>query len=73
MDDPLYAICPPFQEAPSGNPNLSEVGVLFWSGTRNGKSVPTVYSGNGTENCVPFPLYTVGTLLPFLVPGFGNN
>jgi acyl-coenzyme A synthetase/AMP-(fatty) acid ligase len=38
------------------------------AGTRNGKSVPTVYSGNGTENCVPFPLYTVGTLLPFLVP-----
>ncbi len=27
-------------------------------GTRNGKSVPSVYSGNGTENCVPFPLYT---------------
>jgi hypothetical protein len=38
-------------------------------GTRNGKRVPTVYSGNGTENCVPFPLYTVGTLWPFLVPG----
>jgi hypothetical protein len=38
------------------------------AGTRNCKSVPTVYSGNGTENCVPFPLYTVGTLLPFLVP-----
>jgi hypothetical protein len=42
---------------------------MNFAGTRNGKSVPTVYSGNGTENCVPFPLYTVGTLLPFLVPG----
>jgi hypothetical protein len=44
-------------------------GGLENPGTRNGKSVPTVYNGNGTQFSVPFPLYTVGTLLPFLVPG----
>ncbi len=56
---------------------LKYLGIGFWNsfffmynaGTRNGKSVPTVYNGNGTQFSVPFPLYTVGTLLPFLVPG----
>ncbi len=41
---------------------------VYFPGTRNDKSVPTVYNGNGTQFSVPFPLYTVGTLLPFLVP-----